>query len=402
MIEDQNAEFKREYTDKLLKSVVAFCNTSGGKIVIGVDDDGNIIGLEDPDDTAKKCVNALSDRIRPDITLFTEVTIHQYSDKSIVTIEVVEGDKKPYYLREKGLCAEGVYVRRGTSSIPVTDEELIKMIRDIRSLTFEDQISFNQELTFNELRSIFERNGTNLDDNHMEILHLKDGERFTNLAFILSDQYDQSIKMASFDDDFRTHFIERAETEGCILKQMEDALAFMRRYNNPSSRIEGMRRIDKYPYSDESLREAMMNAVAHRDYSMSAPILLSIYPDKMTITSPGGMKDFYSMEEMLRGVSSLRNRNLAAIMYRLRMIEAYGTGIPRIFGSYAASSVEPKIENGVSSFSITLPSMMQEDSGPELKGFLDGRDVFTRADLQDALGGSKSEATSMISNSPRD
>ena len=396
MMEDQNTEFKAEFTEKLIKSVVAFSNTSGGRIVLGIDDDGNEVGLDDPDDVAKRCVNAIADKIRPDATLTTEVSIRQLGEKSLVVIDVSEGEKKPYYLRDKGLRAEGVYVRKGTASVPITEEGLLGMIRGLRAVSYETQTSFRQDLTFDELKRVFDERSVALDENRMSMMNMVENGKYTNLAFILSDQFDQSIKMASFDDEYRTGFIERSETYGCVLKQMGDAISFLKRYNTPSSRIEGIRRIDSYPYSEDSIREAMMNAVAHRDYSMDSPILVSVYPKKITITSPGGMKEYYTLDEMLRGVSSLRNRNLAGIMYRLGMIEAYGTGIPRIFGAYRGSEEKPMIENGVSSFTITLPSSRAEGRDDALQYFLDAHDEFTRAELQRALGMSRSRAVAVV------
>ena len=396
MIEDQNTEFKAEFTDNLLKSVVAFSNSSGGRIVLGMDDDGNEVGLANPDDVAKRCVNAIADKIRPDLTLTTAVSIRQQGGKCFVVIDVSEGEKKPYYLREKGLRAEGVYVRKGSISAPITEEGLQVMIRSLRSVTYETQTSFRQDLTFDELKRIFGERSVALDENRMSMMSMVENGKYTNLAFILSDQFDQSIKMASFGDEYRTGFIERSETYGCVLKQMGDAIAFLKRYNTPSSRIAGTRRIDSYPYSEDSIREAMMNAVAHRDYSMDSPILVSVYPNKVTITSPGGMKEYYTLDEMLRGVSSLRNRNLAGIMYRLGMIEAYGTGIPRIFGAYRGSEESPTIENGASSFTITLPSTRAERRDGALQSFLDGRKEFTRAELQEALGMSRSRAVAAV------
>ena len=397
MKEDQNTEFKKEYSETFLKSVVAFSNTSGGRIIIGIDDDGSEIGVDDPDDTTKRCVNAISDRIRPDATLNTNVTIRSWGGKDFVVIDVSEGEKRPYYLRDKGLRAEGVYVRMGTSSVPITEEGLQMMIRDIRSLSYEEKISFKQDLTFEGLKRIFRENDMVLDGQRMESLGMKDDGRYTNLAFILSDQYDQSIKLASFTDDFRTEFIERYETSGCILVQQEDALAFLRKYNGPSSRIEGTKRVDSYPYSERSLREALLNAITHRDYGMKSPILVSVYPNRITITSPGGMNEYFTMDELLRGVSSLRNRKLANIMYRLKMIEAYGTGIPRIFGSYVSSDTKPEIQNGASSFTITLPSNNSKHVGPEIQRFLTDHDEFTRSELQDVLGLSRSDAVSKLS-----
>ena len=395
MIEDQDTEFKEDFTPKLLKSIVAFSNCNGGTIILGINDDGEEVGLKDPDDTAKKCSNAITDAIRPDVSLTTKIVLEEKNGKAFLRIKVSPGDKKPYYIREKGLRAEGVYIRKGASSVPVSEETFQSMIRNIRSVAYEEQISFNQDLTFDYTRSVFERKNVQFDEEHMKILHMIDDDRYTNLAFILSDQFNQSIKVASFSDEFRTKFLDRAELNGSILKQLDDTLIFVKRHNTLSSEIKGEYRVDTQAWSEESIREALVNALAHRDYSMNSPILVSIYPRKITITSPGGMPTPFSLEEMLRGVSSLRNKNLADVMYRLELIEAYGTGIPRIYGTYAASSVIPTIESGLSSFTITLPSIITgENAG--LQRFLDENREFTRVQMQDALGMKKSEAVSTI------
>lgn len=394
MLEDNFTEFKERYSDSLVKTLIAFSNTKGGKIMIGVDDDGNVVGLEDSDDVAKRCVNAIKDKVRPDITLSTEVRIEQIDGKSIVVIEVHEGDKKPYYLREKGLRAEGVFIREGTSSSPVTEERFQNIIQSIKSVAFENQISFVQDLTFNALRSEFNSKSMTLTAENMESLHITQKGVYTQLGFILSDQYDQSIKVAAFNDDHRTEFLERAEFGGSIIKQISDTLTFMNRYNRLSSVITGKYRVDRRAYPPQSLREAVVNAMVHRDYSIEDPVLVSIYPDKMTITSPGALNRNFTMDELLRGVSSLRNRNLAAVLYRLEYIEAYGTGIPRIYGSYKGTFKNPEISIGGSTFTITLPAndVAEDPTG----GFLEGRDEFTRADLEKELNISKSEAVATI------
>ncbi len=394
MFEDNCTEFKEKYSDSLVKSLIAFSNTKGGKIMIGVDDDGNVVGLEDSDDVAKRCVNVIKDKVRPDITMTTDVRIEQIDGNSIVAIYVHEGDKKPYYLREKGLRAEGVYIREGTSSAPVTEERFQRIMQSIRSVAFESQESFVQDLTFDALRSEFDKKMMTLTAENMESLHITHNGAYTQLGFILSDQYDQSMKAAAFNDEYRSEFLERAEFGGSIIKQISDALAFMNRYNRLSSVITGKYRTDSRAYPVESLREAVVNAVTHRDYSIDDPVLVSIYPDKMTITSPGTLNRNFTMDELLRGVSSLRNRNLAAVLYRLGYIEAYGTGIPRIFGSYKGTFKSPEITVGGSTFTITLPANDIADDPAE--SFLEGRDEFTRADLEEELNINKSEAVAMI------
>ena len=224
------------------------------------------------------------------------------------------------------------------------DEEHWQIPRNARSEVFESQIAFVQNLTFNYLRSKFEEKLLSLTEENMGSLHIRVGAEYTQLGYILSDQYDQPLKIAAFNDEFRTEFIDRNEFTGCVLKQMDEALAFISRYNKTTSVIKGTYREDTKEFSEVSVREAIANAIIHRDYSLDDSILVSVYPKKITITSPGGMRRPYTMDELTRGVSSLRNRNLAAILYRLKLIEAYGTGIPRIFGSYDGLSVKPTIE----------------------------------------------------------
>lgn len=118
MIKDQFTELKSEYSDTLLKTAVAFSNCKGGRILVGMDDSGQVLGLDDPDDTCKRCVQGLADRIRPDITTTSDVRIIRIDDKDVVEILVHEGPKKPYYLRDKGCRPEGAFIRRGTSRFP--------------------------------------------------------------------------------------------------------------------------------------------------------------------------------------------------------------------------------------------------------------------------------------------
>ena len=401
MLEDGSTEYKKEYTEKIIKSLVAFSNTSGGKIILGIDDEMQTIGLSDPDDTAKKCVAAVADSVRPDITMTTKVTVNENGGKPLVIIDVREGDKKPYYIREKGLRAEGVYVREGSSSVPVTEERFQQMVMNAKSQAFENHISFVQDLTFDYLRSKFEGQLLTLTDDNMESLHIRKGNEYTQLGYILSDQYDQPLKIAAFVDEYRSEFIDRNEFRGCILKQMDEALAFISRYNRTASVIKGTYREDVKEFSEVSIREAMANAIVHRDYSLDDSILVSVYPRKITITSPGGMRRPYTLEELTRGVSSLRNRNLAAVMYRLKLIEAYGTGIPRIFGSYNGLPVKPTIETGGSSFTITLPAENGNERS-DVMTFLEGRKEFTRSEMEHELCLNKSETISILNGLIRD
>ncbi len=393
MTEDLNTEYKKEYADSILKTVIAFSNTAGGRILVGVDDDGSYVGVENIDLTARKCVSSIADKIRPDVTSTTCVNIVG-NDVKIIEIIVNEGDKKPYYLREKGLRAESVYVRNGSSSMPVTDEGFYKMIQSIRSASYESQMSFRQDLTFNYLKKMFSEKNLPLDEEHMRIMHIIENGKYTNLGFMLSDQFDQPVKMASFRNRYKNEFLDRSISEGSVLKHFDDAMDFMMKYNKLSSKIAGKTRIDTYAFHPEVLREAMINAIAHRDYSINSTILVSVYPDRITIVSPGGLNTPYSVKELFSGVSSLRNRNLADILYRLKLIEAYGTGLPRISEAYRNLQNKPEIETGAASFMISLPA--SDIKNDNLEKFISDRSEFTRDELQKSLNTTKSDANFKI------
>src|SRR5665647_3486998 len=130
-------EFKREYTDDIKKTVIAFANTNGGEIWIGVSDDSTVVGVTHPDATILQVTNAIRDSIKPDITMHTLCEIRQLEGKNIVVIHVQRGTACPYYLTGKGIRPEGVYVRQGASTAPATESAILKMIKDTGGDSFE-------------------------------------------------------------------------------------------------------------------------------------------------------------------------------------------------------------------------------------------------------------------------
>ena len=399
MNEDQFTELKSEYSDSLLKTAVAFSNCKGGRILVGIDDSGHIVGLNDSDDTCKKCVQGLADRIRPDITMTSDVRLVKMEDKDVVEIIVREGPKKPYYLRDKGCRPEGSYIRKGTTTVPTTDDAFYRMTHDYVSLKYEDCMSFRQDLTFRYLENALKAKGIAFDDDKMESLHLKNDDGYTNLGFMLSDQFDQPIRMAVFPDEYKSKFISRESVEGSVLEQADRAIAFIMKNNRTSSTFAGKYRVDVQAFPPVAVREAVLNAIVHRDYSMDASTLISIFPDKLMIVSPGNLNVRFSKEDLFRGVSSLRNKHLADIMYRMELIEAYGTGIPRMFNEYKDEEFGPEIEPGPSTFTIVLPAKAEcSDSGIDLESFLSSGREFSRSELQDYLSVSRSGATQIVND----
>ncbi|MDL2233507.1 ATP-binding protein, partial [Ruminococcaceae bacterium OttesenSCG-928-L11] len=159
LIENAVVEFKREYTSDIVKTVVAFANTGGGTIYIGIADNGSVVGVEGADETMLKLSNAVRDSIKPDVTLFVEYTYEVIEGKTIVKAEVQRGTSCPYYLGSKGIRPEGVYVRQGASTVPATETAILRMIKETDGESYEEVRSINQSLTFSDAKKEFAERG---------------------------------------------------------------------------------------------------------------------------------------------------------------------------------------------------------------------------------------------------
>lgn len=366
LTENQTTEFKREYIDDIKKTVIAFANTAGGRIYIGIADNGEAVGVSDADEVVLKASNAVRDSIRPDVTMFVSYQIDKIDDKDVVVLNIQKGTASPYYLESKGIRPSGVYVRQGASSVPATETAILKMIKDTDGDKYEEIRCTNQNLTFEYAQKEFEHANVEFGDNQKKSLKLinEDG-MFTNLAQLLSEQCSHSIKAAVFDGKEKMNFKDRAEFTGSILKQINDAYEYINRYNRTRSEFKDIHRIDIRDYPMEAIREALLNAVVHRDYAFSGSILISIFDDRIEFVSIGGLVKGISYEDMLLGVSIQRNENLANVFYRLNLIEAFGTGIPKIMRCYAEYSQTPEIIVTDNAFKIILPNKSDNNSSSE-------------------------------------
>ena len=234
---------------------------------------------------------------------FVKVQAEQMEGKHVVEIHVTTGTNRPYYLREKGLKPSGVYVRKGSSTQPMTEEGIREMIIENSGRSFESCRSMNQELTFKEFTAQMEARSIAIGSAQMKTLKLigEDG-LYTNLALLLSDQCETTIKVALFQGIDKEIFRDRKEFSGSILKQLEDAYEFI---------------------------------------------------------------DLVNKTKFL-GVSQSRNPNLAACFYRMRLIESYGTGIGKIQRAYKSEPLQPEFETAKGVFRVTLPNRNEtEKSGRE-------------------------------------
>ncbi len=363
MQEDLRTELKSEYSESIKKTVIAFANTEGGTILIGLDDSGRVVGVENADETILKITSSIRDCILPDVIALTDVRRETLEGKTIIRIRVERGASRPYYLAGKGIRPEGVYVRHGASSIPASQAAILAMIRG-NSPSAEERRSLDQELTFEQSSVFFEKHSLAFGTEQKKTLGLINRDNaYTVAAQLLSDQCPFSIKIARFSGTDKIEFQDRREFSGSLLAQAYEAGSYLALLNHRSSHFEGLERFDCYDYPPEAIRETLLNCIVHRDYSFSGPILISVYDNRMEFVSIGGLVGGLTKADMLLGVSQLRNPILGNVFYRLGLIEAYGTGTRKILSAYAGSRPGPQFDISDNAVRVTLPNRNSQAAG---------------------------------------
>lgn len=366
LFENQNIEFKQEYVPDIRKEVMGFANAEGGTVYVGIRKNGKVLGVEDPDGVMLQIVNSLKDALAPDIMPFVRVNSVEIEGKQVVEINVTTGTNRPYYLREKGLKPSGVYVRKGSSTQPMTEEGIREMILQNSGRSFELCRSMNQELTFHTLQAEMQKRLIELGTSQMRTLKLigEDG-LYTNLALLLSDQCETTTKVALFQGTDKEVFRDRKEFTGSILKQLEEVYQFINLLNKTKATFSGLDRTDMRDYPEEAVRESLLNSIVHRDYSFSGSNLVNIYENRMEFVSLGGLVSGLELKSIFLGVSQSRNPNLAAVFYRMRLIESYGTGIGKIERAYKTYQFQPEFETAKGVFRVTLPNRNEKQEREE-------------------------------------
>ena len=353
--ENERTEFKLRVTDEIYKEVIAFANTDGGVIYVGIDDRGNVVGPDDTDGSYTRLTNGIRDAIQPDVTMFVRYVLQ---NNRVIRVEVSEGSYKPYYLKGKGLKPSGVFVRQGASSVPASPELIRRMIRDSDGGVFEEMRTPEQDLTFTEAAAAFRRYGTDFGEEKYTALGIRSlhDSAYTNIGLLCSDQCRHTVKIAVFGDKGKTVFKDAREFGGSIFRQLDDSYSYLSLCNRTLSVFEGLERIEKKDYPDEALREALLNALVHRDYSFSGSIIINVNDDGMEFISIGGLVPGLTAEDIKSGISQPRNRRLADVFHRLKLIESYGTGIRRIYALYADCPEQPEIIVTPNAFKLILPN----------------------------------------------
>ncbi len=403
MYESETIELKEIYTPDLKKEVVAFANSSGGIIYIGVQDNGEITGLENADFVMKQISNAVRDSIRPDVSMFTNIELVKREEKNIIKIAVHQGTKKPYYISDKGLKPSGVYVRSGTTSTPASEDAIRMMIKMTDGDSFENNRSLIQELTFTSLNREMALRQLEFSQVQMKNLGILTGDDiYTNMGLLVSDQCKHSIKFAVFQGTDKLLFKDRKELTGSLFDQLIDAFKTIDFYNSTKATFHELLRTDERDYPEDAVREALLNAIVHREYAFSGSTIINLYSDRLEIISLGGLVSGMSIEAAMLGASQPRNEKLAGLFYRMKLIEAYGTGISKIISCYKGLPIQPRFENVEGAFRVILPNThahslneAEERYLPVLRLFGKQKDI-TRNDVEEALGVGTTQAVNTL------
>lgn len=353
--ESVNVEYKRAIpanSEKYMKTVVAFANGRGGRIVFGIDDKTlEVTGMETDTifQTMDSITNAISDSCEPRI--FPDVTLQTVEDKTVIVVEIASGKMRPYYLKSKGI-AEGTYIRVSGTTRAAADYMLKELILEGQNRYYDceicDDLRLNPEdivRLCKEMKAVAVRNTLT----QSEKLQIKDVTRNvllswgvlaekngkilpTNAYALLTGQarYQPVIQCAVFKGTDRAFFVDRREFAGSIQEQLEMAYQYVLEKINRGMRIQGIYRQDMYELPTDSVREMIANSVAHRSYLEPGNIQVALYDDRLEVTSPGMLLNGVSVKKMMEGYSKPRNRAIAYAFAYMKIIEKWGSGIPRI------------------------------------------------------------------------
>ena len=350
--ESKDVEFKERITRSYLKTVSAYANYKNGKIIFGINDEGEAIGLEKVVENKLNIENTINDTIKPkpEYTLDVE----KIEGKSCIVLNVKKGDLPPYYYNGKA------YKRNDTSTIEVDTVELNRLILQGSNLDYEAIEIENEKLEFKflekKMKEVVGIKELNLDI--LKTLNLYENKKFNIAAELFADNNNRKfsgIDIVVLGENINKLLFRENIERKSILEQYFEAISVFERYYEYEE-IVGAERIKKEKVSKEAFRESVANAIVHRLWDINANIKIVMSNDKIEIISPGSLPLGMSEDEYMRGyVSVLRNPIIANIFYRLGIIEKFGTGIKRIKYEYRESLVKPAFEIYENSIRITLP-----------------------------------------------
>ncbi len=338
--ETNRIENKELLNDDFEQEVIAFLNyKEGGIFYVGINKNGQVVGVENTDLTQLQIKDRIKNNIQPSTLGLFDVIVETIEDKEVIKVVISSGTEKPYYLRKKGRTPEGCYVRVGSSKERMTERMIDDMYSRRIKNTLKEIDSPRQELTFNQLKIYYEEHGLKLNDNFLQNLDLLTSEgKYNYNAFLLADENTVSIKLVKYLGTNKMDLVENQEYGyRCLITATQKILDRLDTENTVYAKIEYKGRKEVEKIDSKALKEAVINAIVHNDYSYGNSPIIELYSDRIEITSAGGLPQELSQEEFLEGVTAPRNKELIRVFKDVDLIENIGSGVLRILDAYDKS-----------------------------------------------------------------
>lgn len=306
---------------------------------MGINKNGQVVGVEDVDLTQLQIKDRIKNNIQPSTLGLFDVTVETIDNKEVIKVIISSGTEKPYYLRKKGRTPEGCYIRVGSSKERMTERMIDDMYAKRIKNTLKEIDSPRQELTFNQLKIYYEEHGLKLNDNYLQNLDLLTSEgKYNYNAFLLADENNVSIKLVKYVGTNKLELLENLEFGNrCLITATQRILDRLDVENTTYAKIEYFGRKEQEKIDSKALKEAVINAIVHNDYSYGNSPIIELYSDRIEITSAGGLPQELSQEEFLEGVTAPRNKELIRVFKDVDLIENIGSGVLRILDAYDKS-----------------------------------------------------------------
>lgn len=338
--ETNRIENKEQLNEDFEQEVIAFLNyKEGGIIYVGIDKNGQVVGVENNDLTQLQIKDRIKNNIQPSTLGLFDVTVETIDNKEIIKVIISSGTEKPYYLRKKGRTQEGCYIRIGSSKERMTERMIEEMFARRIKNSLKEIESPRQDLTFRQLKIHYEGNGMILNDNFARNLNLLTDEgKYNYNAYLLADENNISIKLVKYLGTSKMELIENQEYGYCcLITATQRILDRLTAENTVYAKIEYNGRKEVEMIDSKALKEAVINAMVHSDYTLTTTPIIELYSDRIEITSGGGLPQGLSQEEFLEGVTAPRNKELIRVFKDVDLIENIGSGVLRILDAYDKS-----------------------------------------------------------------
>ncbi len=343
VIEDVRNEFKVKLTDKFEEEVISFLNTNGGNIYIGVNDKGDIIGINGNIDLLQRTIkDRIKDNIMPSTLGLYDVIVLEKDNKKYIKVIIAKGSERPYYLKGMGMTPDSCFIRVGSSIQSMPNEMINNEFSKRTRNSLKNIVSPKQDLTFSQLKIYYEEKGFSINNNFLKQLDLyTDDGKYNYNAYLLADNNSISIRFGKYDGINSVNLIENEDFGNCcIIKATKNILNKLEIENKTFTKIEYPERKEIKMYDYIAVREAVVNAIVHNDWSNEYFPKFEIFSDRLVISSNGGIQDNTTKEEFLEGFSLPKNKELMKVFNDLDLVEQMGTGIIRILQSYNKDSFE--------------------------------------------------------------